>query len=227
MMSNDTIPDRQVTMNPIWEALKHLVTDYHSHPLDFFNEHDVQAVLHGYLRREFEKCNIRLPASLCNVRKTPAYERSTYSPVKAEYSFDTQYSFGTEARPARGRFDLAILTGEQDQHATIWYQPVRVAIEIKLWTTVDGGGPRQDVAKLKNYHHAARAKGCNFTGLSLLFVHPGAERFLDMPVYGHLNTREPVHFFEEGVALQIITPESWEQVDVGGWVSECDLERSR
>lgn len=222
IISDDTKADPEATMPLVWTALESMAGEYQAYPLDFFNEHDVQAVLYGHLRQRFQKNNIRLDAAKCETKRTEEFKGRKYNPVKSEYSFNTQWSFGDEVRPGRGRFDLAVLSAAQREDRTVWYQPVRVAIEIKLWSPVDGGGPRQDVIKLRNYHAAAQSNACRFTGISLLFVHPGASHFLDMKEYEHLRKRDSPRFFEDGVALQIITPETWEEVCIDGseWAGE-------
>lgn len=226
-LSNDSNADTDLSIRLVEKALANLVKDYQSSPLDFLNEHDVQAVLYGHLRQAYEHARIRLDPIRCKTKTTPSFEGLPFfNPVKAEYSLDTKYSFGSQIKSMRGRVDLAILSPNQKQNATVWYQPARVAIELKLWSPVDGGGPMRDVVKLKTYHAAAKSTDCAFTGISLLVVHPGAEHFLDMEGYEHLRDREAVRMPEDGVTLQIITAKSWEQVNIAGkeWMCKQNSE---
>lgn len=193
-------------------VLEMLAEEYWRQPLDFLNEHDVQAVTYGMLRKEFGDPDLRLEGSRCKLDKaTSGFETLKFNPVKAEYSFELAAATGDRSKIEKKRFDLAVLSPDLDKSSTVWYQAVRVGVEIKLLTPVDGKQPWEDVDKLRRYRARALQAGRAFTGLSLLFVHPGAEFRLEDPSY---RISQPIESVEDGVALHIVTAHDRTQIRI-------------
>jgi hypothetical protein len=68
---------------------------------------------------------------------------------------------------------------QQDSSHRIYHQHCRFGIEIKLWNPDGTGGSiGPDVKKLIHYLEAARLRNKEFSGLAILFVLPGAEKWL-------------------------------------------------
>jgi hypothetical protein len=154
----------------ITQAIAEFANDFASRPFDYLFEADVQADLHGRLRRALEAD----PVDLGEVRDRQLFRVSELkaSRVHAEY-------------PTDKRFDLALIAAS-DREASIWDQPVGAALELKLWQADDtGGGINNDLRKL--HRQFAGSQDMAFFGVVLIAGHPGE----DVASVGALNARTP------------------------------------
>lgn len=139
------------------EALRHALVDtsraFFDRPGDYLYEADLQAHLLGRLRDRIQPNSV------------PYRGRTWTQPipfgigrVHAEY-------------PTGSRFDIAILSAETRDDRSMWNQPVLAAVELKLWQFDGSGmGLMDDICKLEEWPSVNSAN--DFTGISLLFVHP-------------------------------------------------------
>jgi hypothetical protein len=139
-------------------AIDRTAAQFFEHPFDYLYEADLRSTLHHFARQEFEDDRVPLRA---HDPKRWACASTTVGRVKSEY-------------PSGLRFDLAVLPDVLDPTKNMWCQPVRAAVEIKLWQP-DGTGNdfEGDVLKLESYLATCRDARRHFCGLILLFVHPG------------------------------------------------------
>lgn len=184
-------------------SIENTVREFHTNPLDFLSECDIQSLLFA---------NFRLNASTL---------RHAYDVKKVKWRFGDLvpniHRVKTEYHPYEGirdRFDIAVLSEEPDPQAEIWLQPCRVAIEIKLWQAQEGGGwsePEEDVKKLQGYQDHMRGKKRLFTGIVLLFVHPNAKKCLEAEnmTGKQLGDGYP----KDGIALHLVNNQhSWREI---------------
>ena len=68
---------------------------------------------------------------------------------------------------------IAVLGVETYPELKAWSQPVRIAVELKLWQadTKTGYHFDNDKKKLETYASKAQAEGRRFTGLAIAFCH--------------------------------------------------------
>lgn len=184
------------------DKLKHAtgqtVSEFRSQPVDFLYESDIRSLLFAKLRHEMS--DIRYESEAKDVER---FFKSVprINPVKTEYGLNLQGS--------RARFDVAVLSAEQDPSFNIWRQPCRIAIEVKLWQPDGTGeGPWKDVKKLQSYWQASNSLSRRFTGIAMLFVHPGAEKWL-----GNIDGMSAgADFPNDGVILHVVSSLGWNQV---------------
>lgn len=160
--------DWAIIRQSLESAVGKTVREFRDRPWDFLSENDIQAVLFTELRSEMRDLRMRYEAS-CNKDKCLG------GTLDVSRVF-TEYQLASE-----GDCDLAILCCEQDRGAlNIWAQPCRIGIEIKFWQARERHywneprGPQQDVEKLQRYWRQRDEKGQSFTGIAMLFLHPGA-----------------------------------------------------
>jgi hypothetical protein len=186
-------------------AVQRTVTEWRKHPTSFLSERDIQAWLFVELRNAMSDVRNKYDGKGKTARfgfKGPF----DIHPVTTEYHYYNRES---------SRFDVAVLSEEQDSESDLWRQPCRIGIEIKLWQPgYEDCEYQLDVAKLHSYQAYLQSKFGNhraFTGIALTFVHPHvrARRLAALPsqVVG-----EP--YPENGVALHLVTKagHSWQQV---------------
>lgn len=192
-------------------AISAIVEAFRAHPLDFLSERDIQALLFAELRKRTLEFRYPYDAHGENARfdfKQPFESH----PVTAEYFL---YERG------QARFDVAILSAKQDLKASIWRQPCRVGIEIKLWQPGYGAPSyNADVEKLQKYQEYLRDKfkeeDRKFTGIAMVFVHPNIERALVPKHLTSLEESSSVVYPEDGVALYWIEAPSTPSPSAGG-----------
>jgi hypothetical protein len=146
-----------------------VVCDFLEHPIDYLFESDLQCALFGSLRGNFRDLSFISSSS-----DVPGFfgDKLTIHPVKSEYPYNIPGH-------TSDRFDLALLDCQQDPSRRIYHQHCRFGIEIKLWNPDGTGGSIwPDVKKLIHYLEAARQQKKEFSGLAILFVLPGAEKWL-------------------------------------------------
>lgn len=184
------------------KGINETVKQYLAQPFDFLYESDIQSLLFCSLRKEFQhKCFVPQAKDVntlfCQSTVRPI------NPIKSEFPMNLDSSFQ--------RFDIAILDESQDESHRIWWQPSRVAIEIKLWQPDGtGGSPRDDVRKLRNYQAERNLLGKPFTGISMLFAHPSTDKWVKN-ITNDAICSEPL-FPDDGVSFQLVTPD-------GNWKS--------
>lgn len=154
----------------IMQSIEDFAKAFAARPFDYLFEIDVQADLHGRLRRALESN----PVSLNQVRDRPLFreQQADFSRVHAEY-------------PTGMLFDLALIA-DADTQASIWNQPLGAALELKLWQADGGGGGiNDDLRKLHRW--LDNSAGQRFLGVVLIAGHPGK----DVATVGGLDRRTP------------------------------------
>jgi hypothetical protein len=154
----------------ITQAIADFANDFATRPFDYLFEADVQADLHGRLRRVLEAD----PVDLKEIRDRQLFGVTDLkvSRVHAEY-------------PTSKRFDIALIAAS-DRSASMWNQPVGAAVEIKLWQADGtGGGINEDLRKLHERNSNLGSLG--FLGVVLIAGHPGK----DVATVGALDDRTP------------------------------------
>lgn len=171
-------------------AVDQTVAEFIANPFDFLYESDLRSVLYYFARQALEDSRVPL-----RVRDPRAGTTSdlTITRVRSEYP--------SELTP-RQRFDIAILPDVLGPSKNRWCQPVRAAVELKLWQ-VDGTGGwmERDRSKLTGYLETCRAAQRPFCGIGLVFVHPGAE----WRIAEFASLRTGADFPENGCAIHIVT----------------------
>ena len=114
--------------------------------------------------------------------------------------------------PAEGPCDLVVLCDEQGpEAAALWRQPCRIGIEIKFWQALERHnwkeprGPQQDIDKLQRYWIKRNQNEQHFTGIAMLFRHPGAIRCEEVDEIA--GTDYEAAYPENGVAIHVISKE--------------------
>jgi len=176
-------------------AVDNTVEQFQKYATSFLSERDIQAWLFVELRNATVEHWNNYPAGGVNSRfgfRDPFRIR----PITTEY-----YLYKGE----RDRFDIAVLSAEQDPDSALWRQPCRIAIEIKLWQPGYGEpGYRSDIKKLEEYQNYMQNNFIPtrpFTGVSMLFVHPYAKT----GPTAILDERSGDDYPENGVAWHVIT----------------------
>jgi hypothetical protein len=141
-------------------AVRNVAEIFRAQPESFLFECDVQALLFARL---FDRLSGSPITWSPDKKGLPGLLNRTtlrLNPVKMEY-------------PAGLLFDIAILGLETYPDLKAWSQPVRVAVELKLWQadTKTGYHFDNDKKKLETYAEKARSEGRNFTGLCVAFCH--------------------------------------------------------
>ena len=182
-------------------AVGDTVSEFMEHPVDFLYESDIQSLLFTKLRHEMRE--IRYKSEAKDVELLFKSVRSI-NPVKTEYPL---ISSGLN-----GRFDVAVLSEKHDPAFRIWKQFCRVGIELKLWQS-DGTGVSRfdDFEKLQSYRRVCNDNGQPFTGIAMIFVHPGAEQWIK-DVSGGVESK--VSFPCDDVVFQVVDSsiEQWYEV---------------
>jgi hypothetical protein len=189
-----------VTIKPhLVSAIRETVKQFQDHPADFLSECDIQAVMFAGLRNELSHLRMHYVAS-CDKDKCLG-ESLEISQVLTEHQISPE-----------GHCDIAILCSDQDTSApNIWEQPCRISIEIKLWQALEyhnwnePRGPQKDVEKLQRYWKRRDENRHPFTGIAMLFRHPGA--FACHEVGEFASTDYEAAFPENGVAIHVISNE--------------------
>jgi hypothetical protein len=163
-MSNGVVLLDRSCSTRLRRAIDGTVSRFLENPFDYLYESDLRSTLHRLASEEFH--DDRIPLTVHDPKRWHA-GTSTIHRVMSEY-------------PSGLRFDLALLSETLDGTKNVWNQPVRGAIELKLWQP-DGTGNdfRGDIVKIESYRARCAATGQPFSGLVLLFVHPGAEWRID------------------------------------------------
>ena len=187
---------RQHLKNAICQTVK----QFQARPADFLSENDIQAALFTELRNEM--CHLRM-----------RYEASCDKDKRLGESLEISRVFTEYQLASEGHCDIAILGAEQDPGApNIWAQPCRIGIEIKFWQAGERHywneprGPQKDVDKLQRYWQKRNEKGQHFTGIAMLFRHPGAfpcPKMDETP-----STDIEAAYPEDGVAIHLVSKES-------------------
>lgn len=145
-------------------AVREVAATFRAQPESFLFEYDVQGLLFARL---FDRL-AGSPITWSPDRKgLPGLLNRTalkLNPVKMEY-------------PGGLRFDIAVLDSRTHSDQKAWTQPVRVAVELKLWQADlrTGAHFKDDRVKLENYAAKAKANGSDFTGLCIAFCHHRAD----------------------------------------------------
>lgn len=183
------------------QAVSETVSEFRAHPVDFLYESDIQSLLFAKLRHEMRE--VRYKSEAKDVERLFKSVPSI-NPVKTEYSPNLGES--------RARFDVAVLSERQDPALKVWNQFCRIAIELKLWQP-DGTGalPKDDVEKLRSYRQACNDNGRPFTGIAMVFVHPGAEQ----RIRGMGGVVSGVSFPYDDVVIQVVEPSQWFELRMG------------
>lgn len=176
-------------------AIRRTVIQFQKYPYDFLSERDIQAVLFVELRNALR--HLLYTYELNDQNKRFGFnEPIPIHPVTTEY-------FLSDGK--QDRFDIAVLSEDQDRTTAIWRQPCRIAIEIKLWQPgYKDCSYRRDVKKLQGYQsylHNHFSPERKFTGIAMLFVHPCAKVVL--PPETSLEA-----YPGNGIALHFVTRES-------------------
>jgi len=191
--------DTELLIENVHQSVTEVITEFSNNPADFLYEADLQCLLYTSLRRRFSPYPI--PPQAKELEKLFGY-RPLLNPVKSEFPYNVD---GLSAK-----FDVAILDHQQDPLRRIWWQPCRFGIELKLWQP-DGTGNNifSDLKKLKAYGEIAKSRGKEFSGLALLFVHPGAEERL-----ANLQTTIAPAISANEISLHVVTRTNWRGVIV-------------
>jgi hypothetical protein len=197
MNNDDFVIIRQHLENAIHETVK----QFQEHPADFLAENDIQAVLFTGLRNAMR--DFRLPyEAVCQKDRCFGNDLDV-SRVMTEYWLADQ-----------GPCDIVVLCSGQDPGAAaLWRHPCRIGIEVKLWQPQERHnwneprGPQQDIDKLQRYWKMRNGQGQQFTGIAILFRHPGATAFHDR----NLNPSEEARMAcpEDGVAVHDVSVEEY------------------
>jgi hypothetical protein len=180
------------------QAISETVSEFMTYPVDFLYESDIQSLLFAKLRHEMRDVRFRSEAK--DVQRFFKFVPNI-NPVKTEYPLSLNGS--------RARFDVAVLSNQQDPTLKIWNQFCRIAIEIKLWQP-DGTGalPFDDLKKLQTYCQLCNSNKRAFTGIAMLFVHPGAEQWLK----SISGIESEVSFPYDDVAFHVVGSSRWYEV---------------
>jgi hypothetical protein len=186
-------------------AVQTTVERFQKHPTHFLSERDIQALLFVELRNATNDLEYHYDPGGKNLR-FGFTDRPKIHPITTEYHlYEGQ----------KDRFDIAVLSEEQDSESDIWRQPCRIAIEIKLWQP-GYGVPKYglDVEKLQKYQKCLQKKVAQqrkFMGIAMLFVHPRVEKGSSAICDAKSGDAYP----EDGVALHLITQADhwWKQVN--------------
>jgi hypothetical protein len=175
------------------------VQQFREHPADFLSENDIQAVLFTALRNEMHGVRMQ-------------YEASHEKDLRFGKAFDINRVMTEYWLAAEGSCDLVVLCDKQGPEATaLWRQPCRIGIEIKFWQALERHywneprGPQKDVMKLQRYWKQRDENRHPFTGIAMLFRHPGAFPCLEMDEIA--STDQEVAYPENGVAIHVISKE--------------------
>jgi hypothetical protein len=187
------------TIEKLEVAIRETVKEFQAYPADFLSENDIQSLLFTELRREMKEMRYKPVASQVDKRfgNVPAIH-----PVKSEYQLFPKGS--------GDRCDIAVLSEEeQDPESNLWRQPCRIAIEIKFWQAGERytGSYLKDFEKLLRYLQESQSKNHQFTGIVMLFVHPGAKNLPKKYTTG-IKPDYPC----AGVSFHLVTPEVWYKV---------------
>lgn len=172
-------------------AIDRTVQEFRTYPYDFLSERDIQALLFVELRKE--TISLRYPHNAEGKNSEFGFrEPFDINPVTTEYYVP------------EGKIDVAVLSEEPDSMSSVWRQPCRIAIEIKLWQ------PRErepqylrDVEKLQRYQALLKKEGRALTGIAMLFVHPCIKQIPAAISREKLGDAYP----EDGVSLHLVTQE--------------------
>lgn len=190
--------DWEIIRQHLQNAIGGTVKQFQEHPADFLSENDIQAVLFTELRNQLRHLRTAYVAS-CDK------ERCFGTPLDISRVM-TEYRLATE-----GPCDIAILCSEQDSEAALWGQPCRIGIEIKFWQPQEyhswnqPRGPQKDVEKLQRYWKRRDESGHPFTGIVMLFVHPGAIRCREVDEIAR-DDHAPV-YPESGISIHVVSRE--------------------
>lgn len=180
-------------------AVGETVLRFVAKPVDFLYESDIQSLLFAILRHEMRDVRYKSKAKDVEV----FFKSTDINPVKTEYPVNLEGN--------RGRFDIAVLSSDHDPNFRIWWQPCRIAVEITLWQPDGtGAGPWDDVKKLQTYWQASQARGLPFTGIAMLFVHPGAEKWLT----NISGMEDGACFPHDGIACHVVSSKGWCEVAI-------------
>lgn len=198
-----------VTIKPYIEsAIRETVKQFQEHPADFLSESDIQAVMFAGLRNELSHLRMKYQAS-CDKDKCLG-DSFEISRVLTEHQISPE-----------GHCDIAILCKDQDPSApNIWEQPCRIGIEIKFWQArerhnwKEPRGPQQDIDKLQRYWQRRNEEGQHFTGIAMLFRHPGA--FTYQKAGEIAGTDAEAAYPENGVAIHVVSKDGhcWNNAQV-------------
>jgi hypothetical protein len=195
MNSNDWAVIRQ----HLQSAICRTVQQFREHPADFLSENDIQAVLFSELRNEMRGVRMKYETSC---KKDQCFGKALdISRVMTEYWL-----------AAEGLCDLVVLCDEQGpEAAALWRQPCRIGSEIKFWQALERHnwkeprGPQQDIDKLQRYWIKRNQNEQYFTGIAMLFRHPGAIRCEEAEEMA--GTDYEAAYPENGVAIHVISKE--------------------
>jgi hypothetical protein len=171
-------------------AISETVAEFQANPVDFLYESDIQSLLFTKLRHEMRE--VRYESKAKDVDLLYKSEHSI-NPVKTEYRLN--------ASGLTGKFDVAILSKKHDPAFRIWHQFCRIGIELKLWQSDGTGLSRfEDFERLQSYRQVCHKKDDHFTGIAMIFVHPGAEKW----VKDVSGVESDASFPNDGVVFQIV-----------------------
>lgn len=192
-------------LSAVKKAIEATVNEFHKTPFDFLSERDIQARLYMALRNETKGFSITYDGN----KEPPRFNFHgpfDVHPVTIEYFY----------KCINARFDVAVLSSVPDESQSVFRQPCRVGIEIKLWQPGElYPKDRKDVEKLQEYHTYLQGKKVErkFMGIVIVFVHPNIK---EERVQKYLPTQQgssSAAYPEDGIALHWVTKDAhwWEQ----------------
>lgn len=195
-------------LSAVKKAIEATVNEFHKTPFDFLSERDIQALLYSKIRKEIGDI-------LCSFPNDEHHKQFGFKDPFKVHPVTTEYFY----KCINARFDVAILSSIRDEKESIFRQPCRIGVEIKLWQAGYRFEPDYlaDVAKLQNYREYLQEEFKEerraFTGIAMLFVHPNIPEDL---VQKHLSSRDEsskVDYPKDGIALHWVTKDAhwWEQ----------------
>jgi hypothetical protein len=170
-------------------AVREVAAIFRTQPESFLFERDVQGLLFARLFDRLASSPVTWSPEKKGLPGLLNRAALRLNPVKTEY-------------PGGLLFDVAVLGLETYPDLKAWFQPVRIAVELKLWQadTQTGYHFDNDKKKLETYAAKARAEGRRFTGLATAFCHHrsdwrveqwgasadlrDAEKSLELPLHG-------------------------------------------
>jgi hypothetical protein len=145
-------------LTELTRAIETTTAQFRHTPASFLHESDLQGLLFARLFSRLAKRCLPIPAQDQRWNSVPSQDGLLTNPVQSFY-------------PVQRRFDLALIASAlTDEDA--WSQPVRAAIQIRLWQIIPvirDWKPDRD--KLARYHSKALEERRQFTGVCLVFSH--------------------------------------------------------
>jgi hypothetical protein len=145
-------------------AVREVAAIFRTQPESFLFERDVQGLLFARLFDRLAGSPVTWSPEKKGLPGLLNRAALRLNPVKTEY-------------PGGLLFDVAVLGLETYPNLKAWFQPVRIAVELKLWQADLRTGYHfdRDKKKLETYAEKAMSEGRRFTGLCIAFCHHRAD----------------------------------------------------